>query len=67
MPVHTPYSWLGPKRLLARSAMIGNAVFMVVLGFVVLTEPAHIPLTIACWLSAAAMVGLAVFTPLRDP
>jgi hypothetical protein len=46
--------------------MIGNALFMVVLGFVVLADGAYIPLTIGCWLSAAAMLGLAVCTPLPD-
>jgi hypothetical protein len=46
--------------------MIVNAVFCVILGLAVLTEPHLIPLTIGLWLSAAAMVGLALLTPFED-
>jgi hypothetical protein len=40
-----------------------NAVVLFVWGFTLLTSPLYIPITVAMWLCAAALVGIAAFAP----
>jgi hypothetical protein len=48
-------------RLSVRTVLVATAVLFIATGFVVLTEPLTVAFTVALWLCAAAMVGLAVF------
>ncbi len=66
MITRSDYSWFGPARLLARSTMIGNALVFLGAGFALLTDPLHIPLTVALWLTGAVIAALAVLTPLPE-
>jgi hypothetical protein len=44
--------------------MIGNAIVMFGCGFVLLTSPLHVPITVGFWLTGAVIAALAILTPL---
>jgi hypothetical protein len=48
-------------RLSVRAVLVATAVLFIATGFVILAEPLTVAFTVALWLCAAAMVGLAVF------
>jgi hypothetical protein len=66
MFLHNAVSLFASQRGLARVAMAGNALFLIVLGFSVLTAPAMIPVAVGLWLGAAAMMALGILTPLDE-
>lgn len=49
-----------------QAVILLNAVIFLVCGFVVLTSPLAIPLTVSMWLGAAGFTGFAVFWPLPE-
>ena len=48
-------------RLLLRLVLLAGAALFLAIGVVILTSPLAVPFTIALWLCAAALVGVAVF------
>lgn len=49
-----------------RTVLLFNALVLFASGFVILTRPLHIPLTVALWLCAAALIGAAAFAPFES-
>jgi hypothetical protein len=49
------------QAIAVRTVMVLLALGVIAVGFTLLTSPLAVPLTIAMWLGAAAIVGLAVF------
>ena len=49
------------EAIAVRTVMVLIAIGVIAVGFTLLTSPLAVPLTIAMWLGAAAIVGLAVF------
>jgi hypothetical protein len=66
MTTRTLDSWTSTERVLARAFMLANVVFLLVTGYSLLTSPLWIPVTVLCWLGAAAMAGLAIWGPLPE-
>jgi hypothetical protein len=52
------------RRGLLRGLILLNAAVVLACGFVALNSPVAVPFTISMWLSAAALVGFAVFGPI---
>ena len=53
-----------PLRIAVRSVLVLAAILLVATGAWILTGPAMVPFTIALWLGAAGLIGLATFAPL---
>lgn len=66
MTTNSARSWFPAGRMLARLSLILNAAFLVTLGVSILSTPMALPVTVGLWLGAAAMVALALLTPLES-
>jgi len=64
MATLTMHSSPRAERVAARAFMVLNVIVLLAIGFSLLSSPIWIPITVMCWLAAAAIAGLAIWGPL---